>query len=183
MSRAIRHEFYEIWISETIFQFEVSPDIDDIIRLPPKLTNRIKMVNLNLWGVPIEGLRRDGPKSWLLDAFCKFTLGPLTGALIERKSLEVGLGWSQTPYKMNVVLSSPVVETLKAMTGFRTVLFQFSIQKQPVAPFSNGLSQDIKNALEPTLGPATERYCRSRYCRYRTEVIFHPREYWMKTKS
>ncbi len=189
VSKAISQEFFERWLSDPNggYRLAVLSSYDPVIRLPPKYTNCMKDLRLDLtncdpydldladldtyhsfdavWGTSTEDWETLDP----CDSLVKAALAPFTGAHIERNSLEVDL-WYYSPDTMAVVLSSPGFETFKALVGFRSVAFR--VGAWPVTPKTlSVMLEGIKKALEPWLGPATED---DDY--WTVGLVFHPRD-------
>ena len=175
VSKAINHEVSEVWLSECVFRFTISPRFPRIIRLPAKLSDRIKNVRIVLPSKISNAWAGDWRPKVHYDPVFKATFAPFTGTRFARNTLDVILLY---PYAAGIIylISDTILEAFKALTGFRTVFIHVVFQSHIKYRYKLGseldeLSQGLKNKLEPTLGTATESASNKTL-----HLTFHPRK-------
>lgn len=187
VSKAISQEVLEVYLPESVFRFIIQLSQPATICLPSKLTNRMKNVEIVLNDTSLSHLNYRGLRSDHINTACRAGIAPFTGAHIARNSLR--FLFSCCGPDMIDMLSVHLYETLKALTGFRTVIFEVEpsgclahekrmgwITAEELSEVIDGIVQEMKNTLVPTLGPATERVLDGK-----GYLTFHPREQLVNT--
>lgn len=192
ISRAISREAQEILYSESVFRYSMNFHASKALQPPTHLVSRMKKVKMLLSYLTSESDRdiyQDTHPSYKrrMAAICEATIDNFTGAQILRTTCHVQF----VAFKPDTIqpLSSHILPKLKDFTGFRTVLVDVCLEKEFEARMrweksknigSKGettamveqIRQTIKDAMEPTLGPATDIIDD-----FWISVEFHPRQH------
>ncbi|CAD6575266.1 MAG: hypothetical protein ASARMPREDX12_007174 [Alectoria sarmentosa] len=191
VSKAISQEASDIYYSESDFLFVIDFCHRKMIRLPTKLTDRMKNVKLILTDTSILRLVRRSITFDRIKTICNAGIVPFTSAHIPRNTLGIEL-ICDGPYTIDM-LRIHLFETFKAMTGFRTVTIEISKDlsfrtesvmmtekefEELIFQMLAGISQELKKTLEPTLGPAIEETRRAVWY-----LTFHPREHMVNSAA
>ncbi len=190
--RAISHEAGEILYSESVFRYGMNFKASKVLQPPAHLVSRMKKVKMlvgNLTSRSDSRIYRDTHPSYIprMTAIFKATFDNFLGAQTLRDTCHVQL----TDFEpgMTKQLSSYILPKLKDFTGFRTVLVEICLEEKCLARVQWECSQSIgsekktiakvgrvrwaiKNAMEPTLGPATDTDNG-----YAISLEFHPRQH------
>ena len=174
----------EIAYKESVFSFDIRRDAHALNRLPRSVTDRMKNVYLTLSYIYPYLYGENDLNSDHVNALCKAVITPFAGTHIARNSLHVFICCDNED-----VLPLQVVQYLKALNGFRTVVVDVSLfcllrdmdvtmGMNTVEPVSDvvslmlrGALRMIRRTLESSLGSATESLTGG--VGYLT---FHPRE-------
>ena len=192
ISRAISREAQEILYSESVFRYSINLHASKALKPPTQLVCRMKKVKMLLSYLMSESDRdifRDTHPSYepRMAAICKATLDNFTGAQILRDTFHIQF----VAFKPDMIkpLSSLILPKLKDLTGFRTVLVKVCLEKEfedrmqweksknmgsegETMATVEQIGQKIKDAMEPTLGPATAINDDFWIC-----LEFHPRQH------
>ena len=162
-----------------------------MIRLPTKLTDRMKNVKLILTNTSILRWVRRSITFDRIKTICNAGIVLFTSAHIPRNTLGIEL-IRDGPYTIDM-LRIHLFETFKAMTGFRTVTIEISKDlsfrtelvmmtekefEELIFQMLAGISQELKKTLEPTLGPAIEETRQAVWY-----LTFHPREHLVSSAA
>lgn len=183
VSKAISEQSLEVCLRESVFRFIIQFSQPVIICLPDKLTDPMKNVEIVLDDTSLLHLNHYEVKSDHIDAVCKAGIAPFTGTDIARNSLRFLL--SCCGPEMIDMLSLHLYETFKALTGFRTIIFEVEpsgclthekrlgwTTAEKLSMVIGGVILEMKHTLVSTLGPATEKVLEGK-----GYLTFHPWEH------
>ncbi|CAD6590401.1 MAG: hypothetical protein ASARMPRED_004803 [Alectoria sarmentosa] len=172
ISQAISHEAQEIYYSESIFRYEIHFAVTEALKPPTQVVNRMKKVEIDIRGLTSKNfLYQDDHPIYKrrIAEICGATIDDFMGAQILRDTILVRFFGCKP--EMITSLSRNILPKLRAFNGFRTIFVEIwphRIAKQKELPEnmdSDGqittdfeqIRQSVKDAMEPTLGPATTR--------------------------
>ena len=192
ISRAINREAQEILYSESVFRYPVDFNASKALQPPTHLVRRMKKVKMLLSYLTSESDRdiyQDTHPSYKrrMAAICEATIENFTGAQTLRNTFHIQF----VAFKPDMIkpLSRHILPRLKDLTGFRTVQVDVCLEKQyetrmqwewsknmgsegETTAMVEQIRQAIRDAMEPTLGPATDIIDDFWIC-----VKFHPRQH------
>ena len=156
VSKAIRHETLAIWLSESTFIFNI--DFQDYFdgRVPSKLRDQMKNVELHLENTSevaeIDDMSR-------VKSIWETAIAPFKLAQVERNDLFVLFIWGPRPLIFTTIedILSPILETFKAGARCHTVFFRVKTSEpgywSPVnLPQLREVARVVNSNLEPVLG-------------------------------
>lgn len=192
ISRAISREAQEILCSESVFLYPMHFCARKALKPPAELVRRMKKVKMIVRDLASEGasyIYQDTHPSYKprMAAICGATIDNFTGAQILREKCHVQF----KAFKPDMIepLSSLILPKLKDFNGFRTLLVEVCLEgkyegrvrwekSQNMGSEGNAMAgvervrQAIKDAMEPTLGPAT-----TINDGFKISLRFHPRQH------
>ena len=178
VSKAVSHEASDTLYSEGVFRFSIDFSMLGILVLPSQLTDRMKNVEFDFSGLSIWHSQLFPPYSFPkyqdhINTICHSTIADFTGTEIMRNRLHVRF-LAGGPAIIDT-LSVHIIERLKALVGFRTVILEIVPVRVSLGEMgwpigyqeefwrmrkttATRIMREMRHTLEPTWGPATEGY-------------------------
>ena len=194
VSKAVSDEASEILYSESVFSFYIDFSAHGIFCVPTQLTKRMKNVDFRFRGLSTWHSDLFPPNTYPtyqdhINTISQAAIADFTGAEIERNNLRIRL--SLCGPGMISTLSVHILERIKALVGFRTVILEILPLRSAVKAWQMRFRQyflqlgtqqafqirrGLLDTLEPTLGSAIQDANGDVFF-----LTFRPREHILKS--
>ena len=172
ISHAIGHEVEAQVYSESTFRYFIDFTMIEPRKPPTAVVNRIKKVEMLIGGLGVCFYQKTRlTYKDHMAAICEATIDDFTGTQILRDVCHIRI----PAFRMDMIepLESYILPKLAAFHGFRTLLVETTTDLDYVATARfERVIEGMKDAMEPTLGPATIKNGGSTI-----RLEFHPREH------
>ena len=173
ISHAIGHEVQAVLYSESTFRYFIDFSINVPCKPPTAVVNRMKKVEIVIKGLGVYYIYEKTHPTYKrrMALICEATIDGFTGTQILRDVCHIRI----PAFRPDMIepLESYILPTLAAFQGFRTLLFEITTELERIATARfERVIEGMKDAMEPSLGPATISNGGSTI-----RLEFHPREH------
>ena len=171
ISHAIGHEVQAVLYSESTFRYYIDFSMSMPRKLPTAVVNRMKNVEIVIRGLGVYYVYEYPTYKSRTELICEAIIDGFTGTRILRDVCHIRI----PAFRPDMIepLESYILPKLATFHGFRTLLVEITTELERIATARfERVIEGMKDAMEPTLGPATITNGGSTI-----RLEFHPREH------